>query len=429
MNKQLRNILLPLIFTILLFSGCSDKIVDIELYNDAFVKIVSPVNNSSFLKHEEIHFEAYLLSQNDTISCDSVKWEFNTFEGMIIRAGNFNYDRLVPASHRITCFMYKNNKEYLSMVEIEVENAVSVDTLFQDNQFSIYKIPKEIITCIGLDGNGNILVGTEQKGIYYNKDNSWINYDVNDGLIENEIQTISLDLNNELYIGYGFRPGISKLTDNGWLHIATEESSGEDINNIFGKDIHYILFDENNILWAANHTGKISKYINGNWVLMHEHKVDFHHPSKILFDKNKVLWGSSDYASIKYDGQNWDSVFVDAKIVRAHDLAIDKNNNVWFACGNGLYKISESDTVIYNTGNSNLPSNNIIELAVDSKNNLWIGTENGLVKFDGTEWNIINLPLNQKFIRYLAIDKNDKIWFGNSSWDQEHSVFGSYKGN
>ncbi|KAB2840515.1 MAG: hypothetical protein F9K45_08925, partial [Melioribacteraceae bacterium] len=93
----------------------------------------------------------------------------------------------------------------------------------------------------------------------------------------------------------------------------------------------------------------------------------------------------------------------------------------------GLYKISETDTVIYNYSNSSLPANNIWSLALDSKNNLWIGTGNGLVKYDGTNWELIELPIEIKTIFRLAVDSNDKIWFCNSSPYSNSLIFGSYK--
>lgn len=213
---------------------------------------------------------------------------------------------------------------------------------------------------MAVDIDDNILVGTNNTGLYINKNNVWTNYDANDGLLLNSVETINAYQNDEIYFGYTFQSGISKLTGNVLTHIFKDSP--------FYGGAEAILFDQNNILWIAALDGTIYKYVDGSFITFPEQDIDFHHPQKILFDRKNTLWGASNYGSLKYDGQNWDSVFVDGKLLRSYSLVIDNNDNVWFGSDDdGLFKISESDTVIYNVTNSGLPSNTIFSLAVDSK--------------------------------------------------------------
>lgn len=406
--------------TVFIIFSCRENLVESDAPIEPIVKIASPFNNWQYNKHERINLHAFLLSGNDTLVYDSIKWNISGYD-YTININNFtNYFNV--GTYEIVCVMFKDNKTYSSKTEITVNNNVIVDVVLQNDKVTIYNIADNRVYCLAVDNNDNIIVGTAQTGLYIYKNNEWINYDINDGLFENYIQTISVDKNNEIYIGYIEHEGILKITETGLEHIYMDPS--------LGGDVHTILFDENNILWAATHYGQLCKYENGNWITFPEQRVvDFHHPNKIQFDSKKYLWGASGYASLKYDGQTWDSVFVNGNVVRALSMVIDKNDVVWYGCHNGLYKISETDTVIYNYSNSSLPANSIWSLALDSKNNLWIGTGNGLVKYDGTNWELIDLPIEIKTIFRLAVDSNDKIWFSNSSPQSNSLIFGSYISN
>ena len=276
-----------------------------------------------------------------------------------------------------------------------------------------------MILSLGFDGDNDIIVGTEKTGLYIKKKNMWINYSYSDGLSENSIQTISTDNNNVIYLGYYNIGGISKLDQNRISHLYKDE--------YYGQDIHNIIFDEENNMWVADHNGDIFKYINGEKITFPDQNVDFHHPNDFQFDKKHNLWGSSNYGAIKYDGQTWDSLFVNGKLLRSLCMTIDMDDNVWFGEDNKLYKISESDTTIYSTSLFGLPSETIRRLRTDSHNNLWIGIDKFLVKYDKTNWEVIELPVNDLRIVSLAIDVNDVVWFSASSWQSYTSVFGYYK--
>lgn len=413
-----KKLLLFCISIILLLFGCRENVVEVETASEPLVKIVSPLASSNYLKHDNVYFEAYLLSGNDTLIFDSLKWLISGYN-YELSGQRFNI-RLSAGNHNITCTIFRENKIYSNQVEITIQNNVFVDMFYHDDKFTFYEIADDHIYYLAVDHDDNIIVGTESTGLYILKNNSWINYDKNDGLIHNSIFPISLDKDNNIYLGYFPAEGISKITANGITNMNVDVPNAGSVN--------YIMFDESNILWAATLYGVICKYENGGWITFPEQEnVDFHHPRKIQFDSKKNLWGASDYASLKYDGQNWDSVFVNGNVVRALSMVIDKNDVVWYGCHNGLYKLSETDTVIYNYSNSNLPANTVWSLALDSQNNLLVGTDNGLVKFDGKSWEAINLPVGGNRIFRLAVDSNDKIWFSCSSYESGSAVFGSYK--
>jgi ligand-binding sensor domain-containing protein len=69
----------------------------------------------------------------------------------------------------------------------------------------------------------------------------------------------------------------------------------------------------------------------------------------------------------------------------------------------------------YNTWNSNLLNNTVFGIAIDKQENLWFATENGVSKFDGTLWTNYT-PANSGLIANpvvsIVIDKQGNKWFG-----------------
>jgi ligand-binding sensor domain-containing protein len=72
--------------------------------------------------------------------------------------------------------------------------------------------------------------------------------------------------------------------------------------------------------------------------------------------------------------------------------------------------------IVYNTENSELPANQVIELAFDPRGALWIGTRRGgLAKFDGETWNVYtqdNSGLPSNTVKALAFDDRGDLWVG-----------------
>ena len=96
-------------------------------------------------------------------------------------------------------------------------------------------------------------------------------------------------------------------------------------------------------------------------------------------------------------------------------ITIDENNTKWIGTGEGLVKFDGITWEIYDTTNSELPSNWIFCIAIDKSDNKWIGTSEGLVKFDGITWIIYDttnseLPANR--IEEIAIDNDGNKWLG-----------------
>jgi ligand-binding sensor domain-containing protein len=83
----------------------------------------------------------------------------------------------------------------------------------------------------------------------------------------------------------------------------------------------------------------------------------------------------------------------------------ETQNIIFKSCQQGEQK---GDWIIFNTSNSDLPSDNVKSIVIDKNGQRWIGTDNGLVRFDKMHsWISYSVNCNS-----IAIDYNDNKWIG-----------------
>ncbi len=98
-------------------------------------------------------------------------------------------------------------------------------------------------------------------------------------------------------------------------------------------------------------------------------------------------------------------------------IAIDDLNRKWISVPDyGLVKIENDNWTVYNTSNSNIPSNTLNTIGVDSDNNFWAGGVVSfiLAKFDGTSWNVwdnSNATVPGEIRTALEFDNQNHVWF------------------
>ena len=101
------------------------------------------------------------------------------------------------------------------------------------------------------------------------------------------------------------------------------------------------------------------------------------------------------------------------------NIVVDNSNRKWVSFWYyGLLKIVNESWTMYDTTNSEIPSNIIRSINVDENLNLWAGgyNDNGnfrLTKFDGvnwTIWNSSNSPIPANDVMALIFDNQNDLW-------------------
>ena len=97
------------------------------------------------------------------------------------------------------------------------------------------------------------------------------------------------------------------------------------------------------------------------------------------------------------------------------DIVVDQLNRKWISFyESGILKMDSTSWTVYNTSNSNIPSNSFNTINVDNEFNFWGGYGNLLTKFDGTNWHVYGIP-DSTFpghsISSIVFDSLNNVWF------------------
>ncbi len=141
------------------------------------------------------------------------------------------------------------------------------------------------------------------------------------------------------------------------------------------------------------------------------------------------MWiGTDGGGLVKREGSNWtvfDTTNSQLPTNKISALDFDSDGNLWV----GTLAVSLEDTsggvavyngeswTVYQTDNSGLPSNNVLSIHVDNSDTKWIGTlsfeGDGLAKLSNNSWEIYGLSTELYFgaVEDICSDENGNVWF------------------
>ncbi|MFN6945305.1 MAG: T9SS type A sorting domain-containing protein [Cytophagaceae bacterium] len=153
-----------------------------------------------------------------------------------------------------------------------------------------------------------------------------------------------------------------------------------------------IWFGLNNGLLKFNGTSW-SSFTTENSELSDHNIIDLH------YDPTLGLLALTQNALFSYSGSDFDehstlSPFLEDKV--PGKVVADNSGKLWITSNLGLIAFSsEGEYTLYNSGNSDLLTDNILSVAVDHTNTVWIGTAQGLTQLSEDEWETISVYPNQ----------------------------------
>ena len=152
--------------------------------------------------------------------------------------------------------------------------------------------------------------------------------------------------------------------------------------------------------------------------------LDGYHVTEIAFDSKGNAWiGTAKQGIIRYNAEetlffNSDNSII-PKDFYLWDIAIDRNDNVWMGGTHGLLKYDGQKFTLYNTQNTPMPKSSVFSIAIDSQNNVWFAScdidTGGIVKYDGIEWTVYtpdNSILPYNLVTNIVTDQSDNVWVG-----------------
>ena len=269
------------------------------------------------------------------------------------------------------------------------------------------------------DENGNLIVGTTGKGIFwFDADGHYRRISAADGLSSDIILSLCLDNEGDLWVG----------TDSGGID-RVKRKMFNSVPGLHPWDVRSVAQDAAGGLWAAFNATGVS-YWSSNGVR------DFRlgqisSASSVLVDAGQNVWaGTSTEGLFLFQSQQ----FVPAPaagILGPEILALfeSREGTLWAGSQNGLGRWDGQNWKLFTTADG-LSANPVSAIAEDPSGNLWIGTQNsGLNLFDGKKfisYGITNgLPGDD--ISCLYVDRDGTLWVGTSAHGLAHFKNGSWK--
>lgn len=305
--------------------------------------------------------------------------------------------------------------------------AATFTTFAQERNLLRYSVENGLtlsqISVIEQSKNGFLVVGTYGGGISLFDGKTFKNFNSTDGLCNNVIYDIKVDLDNNLWIGTS--KGLSKF--NGF-----EFTNYSSADGLFDEWIGSIAIDKNKTVWLGTNKGLYS-YSNGKFV---KHKSEKFSSEKRIYiikeTSNGYLLLGTDGGLLSFDGNEYNVLIENSMLAKNNIYSIyeDKNKNLWLGTERGLYlwknKILSELTI------PNLKKSKTVWKILEEKNgNLFIGTDEGLFVYDFknfTKYSHISEGISDYKIWAIAKDSEDNIWFGTDDglYLQVNDVFKRY---
>lgn len=188
----------------------------------------------------------------------------------------------------------------------------------------------------------------------------------------------------------------------------------------------FVDFDDN--IWFYDFKN-IASNINGSWEPIEIANLDqYEHITKVIVTETNRVYLSTIYNNSVYELIN-DSLYLIYSLElpfpenSLQDIETNSSGDIFIAGRGNITCISETDTLIYDSSNSPIPHEYIMDIYFDNNDNLWAILEGyadiSVLRFDGVNWTYWERTVfDENYIDFDAIveDENGLIYMcGNQS--------------
>ncbi len=354
----------------------------------------------------------------------------------------YTKNNILPGVYKVK-FTYPKHRAIEARISVSSSKTSNVSLTLRDTSIWVdhstrtSPLPTNKLTCITVDNEDAVWMGTVDKGVARLKGNNWSLYNSsNTSLISDRVTTIFADFNDNIWVGtedgllryryggssqlftinnsnllnnyitsidqkddgdvwIGTLGGISKFSDNNFINYSRQ--NGEiPSGGVNGMEV----IDPLNV-WAAIDTFLTKVEIGNSYQVFGRSKfnVPNSNPKSIKQSHTGEIWVTFSGQSIFYapgvveyirgglgiyDGSTWRSIVIGGNSTQFPDIFIDSDNVKWVSSSMGLIRfisVNSSSAVTFRQNNSGILSENIKQVVEDSKGTLWIATNDGLAKY------------------------------------------------
>jgi ligand-binding sensor domain-containing protein len=282
-------------------------------------------------------------------------------------------------------------------------------------------LPSNDIKTLLVDNDNELWVGTDKGLACLDTKGKWHQFNAHNGLgTRNSTIVNALVTDNKGTIWIGMVEGVFSCHDqceNEWLHLFHHE--------FLEAHVESLLIEENGQLWAGTKSkGLARQNPDGSWThyVRSEHLNTSNNIIALAPDSNGGLWLLADYdpGVADYSGHlgllhfqagviSEDSINFELSQIRSgrpalKTLLADKLGGLWIGTEDGLiYRHATGQWQHYSQTNQKLPFNGVMAITLDDKGGLWIGNGHSW-KHEDNLGDLAYLPVNSnKAIKISAI--------------------------
>lgn len=264
------------------------------------------------------------------------------------------------------------------------------------------------VTTLSQDANGHLWIGT-LGGMSRYDGNSFTNYTVRKNLLSNSIQTIVTDKNNNLWIGGP--KGISKFNGKKFEHYLLQSPE-----NGVGNQPRDIKVAPDNTVWCYTDTS-VYRIVNNKVVQLPLPDSNIVVTS-ILPTKDTLYVGSNNGRIFRYYNNNWDSVFYyvpsfNKPAILTTGIFKARNGKIYLTTRSGLFQLNNDTARVVVASGKPLYNIPLISIAEDKQGAIWLGSAGAYKLQDGKleQFNREN-GFTDNAITSILTDDEGNVWLG-----------------
>ena len=255
---------------------------------------------------------------------------------------------------------------------------------------------------------------------------TWKNYNDSSGLTVNHVYQVASDKFDNIWASVrdnGDGLGLDKFDGYNWMHYDSSNSA------LPFNDVLNIKADSNAILWINSFSGAgLAKFDGLNCQVYNTSNSGILSDAiyNLIIDSLNNVWTVSEDGLSRFDGNLFTNYPIPFPVAfPGRCMTIQDSANIWIGA-QGLWHFNPISivTTIYNTANSNIPSDYCSSIAIDSQGLIWMGFNygynggigggggnGGFATFDGTSFtSIMPFQSNYTGVEDLIIDGYDNVW-------------------
>ncbi len=260
-------------------------------------------------------------------------------------------------------------------------------------------------SCICQDNYRQLWIGTE-GGISKFDGKKFTSYSVQDGLIANDINDILCNKHGMLWVATG--SGITAFNGKNFRNVKTNDNKGNNYKSLI-EDEQGVIYGINNykLFRITDFTAKkFALSVDTNERVTALYKTKNNNLLAFVYSDGFYTLQNRVWKKFKEIPTDWKK-----KIIR--NFFVTSNNDTLIITNTGLYQFTKGKIEVFTKRNKTFINENIICIEEDSKNNLWLGTDNGVYKLE--EKNVIYFNAQSGFtdnsVNHIYKDAENNLWF------------------